>query len=126
MLNYDPDESPDPASWLRATEDERITAVRAYHQRVRTRLPRERLHAAIHVVVENQLALEERVVVETFARLQREGLTRHEAIHAIGKVLAEHLYDLQHRKAPASEKEWNAGYFQALRELSAASWRDGR
>ncbi len=125
MLTYDPDETPEPAAWLRASEDERISAVRAYHRRVRARLPRERLHAAIHVVVENQLALEERVVVETFARLQREGLTRHEAIHAIGKALAEHLYDLQHDKAARAGEDRNAGYFQALRELTAASWRDG-
>jgi hypothetical protein len=51
------------------------------------RLPNAQLHAVIHVVVENQLALGEEVVVETLARLQREGLGRHDGVHAIGSFL---------------------------------------
>jgi len=70
-------------------EVERVVAVETYHRRQRIRLPRATLHATIHSVVENQVALGEDAVVETFARLRSGGLTRHEAVHAIGAVLAD-------------------------------------
>jgi hypothetical protein len=124
VKKYNPDEAPDPTDWLGHSEDERIEAVRAYHRGARVHLPSERLHATIHAVVENQLATGEALVVETHGRLQREGLNRHEAIHAVGKVLAEHIYDLLHDAAPGAGEDVNAVYFQALKQLTAAKWRD--
>jgi hypothetical protein len=62
-------------------------------------------------------------VVETLERLGREGLNRHEAIHAIGKVLAEHIYDLLHDAAPDPSEDVNTAYFEALRQLTAEDWR---
>ncbi len=58
MNSYDPDTSPGPTDWLQTDEGERIGLVSAYHQRKKIRLPNAQLHAVIHVVVENQLALE--------------------------------------------------------------------
>ena len=52
------------------------------------------MHASIHVVVQNQLALGVDVVSSTFDRLMCQGLDRHETIHAIGAVLAENIYSL--------------------------------
>jgi hypothetical protein len=43
------------------------------------------------VVVEHQIAIGERIVEDTIARLQREGLSRHDGIHAVGSVLTNHL-----------------------------------
>jgi hypothetical protein len=77
--------------WLGTDEGERIELVSAYHRRQKIKLPNSQLHAVIHVVVENQLALGEETVVNTLSRLQGEGLSRHDAIHAIGSVLAENL-----------------------------------
>ena len=124
MKKYNADETPDATDWLAAGEDERIEAVRAYHRRLRVRLPTERLHATIHMIVENQLAAGEAAVVDTFERLEREGLNRHEAIHAIGKVLAEHIYDLLHDAAPDPGEDVNTAYFEALRQLTAEDWRN--
>jgi hypothetical protein len=63
-----------------------------YHRRTRVKLPNQRLHAAIHVAVENQIAMGDELPVHgVLDRLQAEGLDRHDAIHAIGSALAEHM-----------------------------------
>jgi hypothetical protein len=50
-----------------------------------------------------------------------EGLDRHEAIHAIGMVLFQFIYDLM--RAPASGGDPNALYFAAVERLTAEDWR---
>ena len=84
-------------------------------------LPQVTLHAAIHAVVERQLAMALPQVVDALARLAREGLDRHDAIHAIGAVLAEHMRQLMAGEVTVPDP--NAIYFAALDGLSAASWR---
>ncbi|WP_051380503.1 hypothetical protein [Bradyrhizobium sp. WSM1743] len=66
----------------------------AYHRRAGIRLPRDKAHAIFHVIVENQIADPELPVRSTAQRLMSEGLDRHEAIHAIGLVLAGHMNEL--------------------------------
>ena len=100
---------------------ERMIPVEDYHQRHRIRMPSVEGHAVIHIIVENQLALEEPVVVATLARLRREGLDRHDAVHAIGSVLADHMHALL--IGDQSERDPNERYYEALGKLSAAKWR---
>jgi hypothetical protein len=121
LKKYDPDVGAPATEWLAADETERIELVRAYHHRARVRLPNERLHAVIHVIVENQLALGEVVVIETLDRLQREGLNRHDAVHAVGMVLSEHLHDLMTRGGD-TPPAFHASYFERLKQLSAEAW----
>jgi len=52
------------------------------------------VHAVIHQVVENQIASECEPVVRAMERLMREGLTRHEAVPAVGSIVAERLFEL--------------------------------
>jgi hypothetical protein len=52
----------------------------------------------------------------------REGLDRHEAIHAIGSVLAGIIFDVVSKKVDAGV-DINARYGRELAELTAASWR---
>jgi hypothetical protein len=122
MDAYDPDTSPPPTDWLGLDEAERHELVSAYHRRKEIRLPNEQLHAVVHVVVENQLALGENVVVNTLARLQSEGLDRHDAIHAIGSVLAEHVYELMREPEEATVVPYRQ-YLERLQKLTARSWR---
>ena len=120
-MDYDPDRSPDAKTWLASDEGERITLVSDYHRRQGISAPD--LHAVIHVVVENQLALGDAVVVATLGRLVAEGLSRHDAIHAIGSVLAEYLYELL-RDAPGPENPIYAVYLDRLNKFSAKAWLD--
>jgi hypothetical protein len=124
MSAYNPDASPVPTAWLQTDEGERIEMVSAYHRREKVTLPDAKLHAVIHVVVENQIALGEEIVVETLARLQREGLGRHDALHAIGSVLAENLYELMQEDRDSVDEPYRM-YLQRLETLTASSWRAG-
>lgn len=80
----------------------------------------------IHVIVENQLAVSEPAVVATLERLQREGLDRHDALHAIGSVLLEHLNERMKQADAPSDGDPNARYFKNLEKLTAAGWLAGR
>jgi hypothetical protein len=124
VRTYDPDKNPDSADWLDTDEGARIDLVSSYHRRARVRLPNIRLHATIHVIVENQVALGEPAVVETLARLQREGLNRHDAVHAIGSVLAEHIYELLKEGHRPGQADPNRAYAEGLKALTAAGWRN--
>ena len=123
MDSYDPD-APGSSDWLETDEVERIELVASYHRRHKVSLPNAQLHAVIHVVVENQLALGETVVVETLARLQKEGLSRHDALHAIGSVLAADLYELMQDGTKATDGAYR-GYLESLQKLTARNWRAG-
>jgi len=125
MERYDPLHAPDPAEWLETDEDERIILVRDYHRRAKVKLPNARVHATIHVVVESQIVLgDELPVRRTVARLQAEGLDRHEAIHAVGLVLAEHMYDLM--TTGPQKTDPNEFYSASLEKLTAEDWRRAR
>ena len=122
MQRYDRLEAPDPEEWLELGEQERIDLVQDYHRRARIRLPNEKLHATLHAIVEAQIALGDETPARRVAqRLIGEGLDRHDAIHAIGMVLAEHVYDVL--KTTKSTQDPNAPYFAALERLTAEDWR---
>ncbi len=124
METYDPETAPDAVEWLELEEDERIRRIASYHRQVKVKLPNLQVHATLHSVVENQIAEEMQTVRETVARLQKEGLVRHDAIHAVGSVLVGRLYTLMQEGARAQfEVE---AYFQDLRALTAKRWmREG-
>ena len=120
---YDPSQAPDAAEWLDLDELERVLLVEHYHSRARVDLPDLKLHATIHVIAEDQLASHDEVVVRALARLIEGGLTRHEAIHAIGSVVAEQIYDLLNLgETPEASR---ARYYAAIERLTAADWRNG-
>lgn len=123
MKRYDPARAPDAGEWLALDEQERIALVAAHHRRTRAKLPNLQLHAAIHVVVENQIAERIAVVQETLEKLRAEGLDRHEAIHAIGSVVAEHMWKAMNETLRGPDLE--QGYFRRLKALSASDWLKG-
>lgn len=121
MESYDPDNVPDPKTWLELDEGERILLVTDYHEQAGEELPNAQLHAVIHVIVENQLAEAYLPAVEALARLRRDGLSRHDAVHAIGSVLTEHIWTQTQGGSPGGS---GLAYEQALRTLTAQSWYD--
>ena len=124
MNTYDAGHEPDANAWLGLDEDTKIDLVVEYHRRHRPRTPRVRLHATFHTIVENQLAANEPVVVETLKRLRNEGLSRHDAVHAIGSVLAAQVYDVLKRQQPDTSSDPNEAYATELRKLTAESWHN--
>jgi hypothetical protein len=88
-------------------------------------MPNRKAHAAIHAAVENHAARGSSTPVrKTIARLMAEGLDRHEAVHAVGAVLAQVM-----RAALTSTtgtKGLGARYADALGDLNARDWLRGR
>jgi hypothetical protein len=125
VTTYDPDIPPNPSDWLAADESLRLALVTDYHQSMDLAESRLRLHAAIHVVVENQIALGEQVVIDAMTRLQSEGLSRHDALHAIGMVVSEHLFEIL-RADPDETLKQTTPYFERLQHLTADAWRKSR
>jgi hypothetical protein len=123
MNTYDADREPERNAWLELEEQTRIDLVVEYHRRHHPDTSQVRLHATFHVIVENQLASKESVVVETLKRLRNEGLSRHDAVHAVGSVLAAQVYDVLKREEPDEGTEPNEAYAAKLRQLTAESWR---
>ena len=125
MDTYDPSIAPDPADWQALEETEQIYLVEEFHIESQEPTPEggTRLHAGIHVIVENQIAMGVRPVPETIAKLMRQGLDRHEAIHAVGAILTENVYELLN----TDEGSWNAKqYRRRLDKLTARRWKKGQ
>ena len=122
MLRYDPMTALDPEEWNDLDESERIALVKDFHKKARIRLPNADVHAAIHAIIETQIALGDEIPVgRTVERLLDEGLDRHDAIHAVGMTLTEHMQNLVREvEMPADP---NTSYYAALERLTAEGWR---
>jgi hypothetical protein len=119
---YDPEIEPDPAAWLALDETERQLQVEAYHRHAGIEAERPQVHAAVHVIVENQSAMgDELPVRRAIDRLMGEGLTRHEAVHAVASVLADYINRLLRDKPAAADHQ--AACNAAVEQLTAESWR---
>lgn len=129
LREYDPLIEPDPRQWLIMAEQQRLDLVVAYHRRALLDEPRQEVHATIHVIVENQIADDTLPVRQIAERLMSEGLDRHEAVHAIGSVLAGHLNDMIRKARSESEPsetssdlDQHEAYFAELESLTAEEW----
>lgn len=119
---YDPHAPPDPAAWLALDEGARIRQVEKYHQKSGIRLPNVRAHATFHAIVENQIAEGLPAVVRAMARLTAQGLSRHDAVHAICWVLAQHLHGRMNTATPDEPDAANARYAAEVDRLNAQDW----
>src|SRR5687767_13576531 len=93
---YDAEKEPDAEKWQEIDPQVQLTAIEHYHRRFKgTHPPYESVtaHAIGHSVIENQLAANDPPATRaTLDRLRREGLSRHEAIHAIASVMFKQLF----------------------------------
>ena len=122
-LRYNALEKPDPQEWLDADESERFDAVIRHHREEPDELPNEHVHASIHVVVENQFALEnETPVAAAIQRLMSEGLDRHDAVHAVGAVFSKYLWSIMRDSNESVADNWSEEYFDEVREMTVEKW----
>jgi hypothetical protein len=118
---YDPLKAPNAAEWLATDEQERIDLALDYHRRMGIEVPNAPVHAMLHTVVENQIALGDEIPVRLKARqLMAQGLDRHEAIHAIASVLFNFIRTATANPEPGRDP--NARYYAALARLNARRW----
>src|SRR5262249_15119721 len=111
--------------WLSLDEQQRMSLAQDYHRRAGIHSPNETVHAVVHAIVENQIALGDEIPVRrTVQRLMSEGLDRHDAIHAVGMILMEFINEVAKRvkaepaDAGAAEPQVdrNRPYYDALEE----------
>lgn len=123
MLRYDPGQTPNAAQWLALDEQDRIDLAANYHRVERIKLPNAKMHAIVHSIVENQIALNHEPVVRAMARLTAQGLSRHDAVHAIGAVLAHYMFDAF--QGASDDGPPMLSYHAAVERLTAAEWLRG-
>ena len=116
---YDPDRAPASADWL-AIDEGGQSSLSLLHPASGIKVPNAQLHAVIHVIVENQVALGEEIVIHALARLRTESLSRHDALRAkrIGARRA-NLYQLIARRGTAISTVAT----RRLEKFAAAQWR---
>lgn len=119
-MRYDAAVAPEPSQWAELDEAERIAIVRRYHELARMPVGGSpELHAGIHVAVESQLVEGHPAARAAYERLSREGLERHDVIHAIASVLAGELHRMLKSKRAYDAEE----YASRLAALTAEGWR---
>lgn len=124
MKNYHPSQTPPPEEWLELDESLRIDLVRKSHEAAGVEFEEgaENIHSVIHVIVENQLAMKVEPVPATISKLTRQGLSRHEAIHAVGAVLSQDLFEIMKNNQEHNIKK----YRRRLEKLTAKRWSKGK
>ena len=91
---------------------------------IRGAAPRyEKAHYVIHVILETQLAEGIQAIVDAFVRMQHEGLSRHDAIHAVGSILLRHLREML-KPGKDGKAAW-LEYVMDVERLHASQWLDG-
>ena len=120
-MRYDPDFPLDKEQWSDLDESEQIDLVVDYHRRTGETLPNLEVHASLHVIVENQVLMnDETPIAAALGRLINDGLDRHDAIHAIASVLSKTMFDAMNSKP---DDDISARYFREVAELTVAKWR---
>jgi hypothetical protein len=123
VQNYDPEVAPNPIEWLALDEQLRIHLAEAYHRNAREKLPNLKAHAAFHAIVENQIAEGLKPVLSAMARLMKQGLTRHDALHAIGSCVADHFFEAMNTEDEDFASTAQARYSAAIERLTAEAWK---
>jgi hypothetical protein len=73
------------------------------------------LHITIHSIIENQIAEgNPEEVRQVVVALMRQGLTRHEAIHRVGKVVSDEIFRILQENRPFDERS----YIRRLQRLA--------
>ena len=123
-MEYDPATPPDPREWLALGEEERTRLIEDYYRREGGIGGSPEVLARVHEIIETQLAEQVTPVKAAFVRLRDNGLSRQEAIRAIGSVLATRIRRIENPEDLTSPP--NRDYFSALEALTADRWHEGR
>lgn len=126
MMRYNPGGALEAEAWLELDEKTRKNLAESAHVVPESWHPEggvSRMHATMHAVVETQIALGS-PARKTLVRLLREGLHRHEAIHAIGAVLIDHVLAVA-RPGGTKMEDVDPSLLRNLASLTARRWQSG-
>jgi hypothetical protein len=121
--SYNPEVPPDAQAWLVSPENQRLRSVATFHMVNRLKSGNQKAHAALHVAIENQIASGFGPTVRAMKRLQEQNLSRHDAIHAIASVLAEHLHKAMNSDPPPDSGSLQFAINLDIDLLTAMNWK---
>jgi hypothetical protein len=124
-MRYNPGKPVDAAEWLALGEAEQQLAVERYHKRAGDRMPSPRMHAIIHAAIETQVAQGHPAASRALERMQAEGLDRHDAVHAVGSVMAKHIFGIMKEGESFDETAYATDLDALSAERWLAEWREG-
>ena len=108
-----------PKRWLALDEGMRIELVAGFHEHAGIALPNVKVHATLHAVVENQIALGDETPVRLKVQhLMAQGLDRHDAIHAVISVLVKYVFAAMQAGQPSATR--TERYYAALEAAQCA------
>jgi len=119
---YDPLTAPNATAWLALDEGERMMLIIEAHKGEDLDEQQLQLHSSGHLIVENQLALEDPEVVLHFNRLMKEGLDRHNALHACAALVMEMMFNLFQTEQQNIGGDPNTYYKKRLVQMTAEKW----
>ena len=120
--SYNPESATNAADWLEMPEEERIRVVAMFHMVHRLKSGNAKAHAAMHVIIENQLAMGFGPTIRAMARLQNQGLSRHESLHAVGSIVSGYMFDAMRKPAETDSQTLQTEMNAAIERLNAMSW----
>ena len=100
---YDPNQPPASTDWLGLGEAEKLRLVGSYHSFQRIPVKSAKDHANLHVVVEDHLARGHGPCKRALDRLLQSGISRHEAVHALGEVMSDWYRESRDIDAPEDQ-----------------------
>ena len=115
MREYNPAKSPDRQQWMALDKTRQLELVRQAHTDMDAGESAVASHCGMHSAVETQIAENSPGVRNAMGRLRKQGISRHNAVHAIGLVLIQHM-----RRMATSQDEpdvANSHYQTKLTEL---------
>lgn len=125
-MKYDPAKRVDPSWWRSLGEEERVSVVEAAHvvpEAWHQPIYESRPHALLHVIAENLVARgDDTPVYAALQRLVRQGLGRHDAIHALSSVCSEHARAIGSGRASPDDPP-PEGQIRTAAAMTASSWR---
>lgn len=102
-------------------EGERMSCIQEYHQALPSRAqpPNLLLHSSLHLIVENQLAADDPSEVRpALARLMADGMSRHDAVHALGWLVMTYVKRVADNPADSD----TAAYQRELTRIDRKRW----
>jgi len=126
MMKYDPTKALDGDAWLELDDETRIRLAETAHVVLEPWHPgggkSMRPHAVAHAVAETLVA-QGGPGRAALVRLVRQGLRRHEAIHAIGSMFDEHTRSVAGSRAKLADVD--PALMRSLGSLTAHKWQAG-
>ena len=126
---YNPEKNINPTTWLALDETERLELIEHYVYSDEEGIDDNvaSIHSTAHCIVENQLALDVKETVDAYKRLIRQGLKRHDTIHALAAVIFEGVNEsMSEVREGEVAPDMTIRYKSRLRKLTAKRWLKGK